>query len=151
MKNAIRVNLTQRSPKHVEMRGSVSKVHILEYKFFVITRLTKDGIVRAVIVFYQMKLYLILFFQMIAKYSDHKIEKLVANSRQREMPNEIILTFDHVSGAFFLWSVGITNAIIVFLLEILYHRFKKPKTNHRSVPSNQHPSMTVMDIPGSFD
>lgn len=88
---------------------------------------------------------------MIAKYSDHKIEKLVANSRQREMPNEIILTFDHVSGAFFLWSVGITNAIIVFLLEILYHRFKKPKTNHCSTPSSHHSSTTAMNISGSFD
>lgn len=88
---------------------------------------------------------------MIAKYSDHKIEKLVANSRKREMPNEIILTFDHVSGAFFLWSVGITNAIIVFLLEILYHRFKKPKTNRSSIPSNHHRSTTDMDIPGTFD
>jgi hypothetical protein len=70
-------------------------------------------------------------YEVVLHNSDMKIQEAVKFSRIKEQPGPIKLTPSHITGACILLGFGFGMSIAVFIVEIVYNRYrrKKARTN----------------------
>lgn len=67
----------------------------------------------------------------VAQHGNSKIQLGISISRDRDNIGPVSLTLDQVSGAFILLAIGCICAISAFVLELMWHQYKKKQNIHR--------------------
>ncbi|KAG4072849.1 hypothetical protein HA402_002592 [Bradysia odoriphaga] len=62
----------------------------------------------------------------ILRHSNAKVQLGISISSDREKPEPVNLSLDHVSGAFAIFGIGCTCAVVAFIIESIYYRNRKP-------------------------
>lgn len=70
---------------------------------------------------------MLLLFQTVAKHSNSKIQLGISISRHNDISGLVSLSFDIVSGAFFLWGFGLILSAFMLIIELFYHRYKESR------------------------
>nr|QGW45449.1 ionotropic receptor 41a [Bradysia odoriphaga] len=63
----------------------------------------------------------------ILRHSNAKVQLGISISSDREKPEPVNLSLDHVSGAFAIFGIGCTCAVVAFIIESIYYRNRKRK------------------------
>ncbi|XP_058823625.1 glutamate receptor ionotropic, delta-2-like [Topomyia yanbarensis] len=62
--------------------------------------------------------------RVVSSYEDEKVQLAISTSRHRESPGPITLEPSHLLGAFLMLAIGLVGGCVVFLLEVLYVKWK---------------------------
>lgn len=82
-------------------------------------------------------------YQTVAKHSNSKIQLGISLSKHSDKADYVNLALDHVSGAFLIWGIGLTLAIIVFMIEIICYRYKELKRAKVTNCMKRYPNFNV--------
>lgn len=69
-------------------------------------------------------------YEVVLHNSDMNIQEAVRFSRLKENPGPIKLTPSHIIGACILLGFGVGLSIVVFIIEVIYHRYRKRRVQN---------------------